>query len=1321
MDFKTNMRDGRNLLTNLKLLIEEVMDSESSAGNTCRALHPLLDEIKSLLDSVELGERQWQDAFDAVQDPIFLHDQDFRIIRANRAYARQAGMAIQEVIGKPYWEIFPKGDGPLPQCAGLLECQDNDAQSEEITLDNGDTYLSRGFAVHNAQGDYVYSVHVMEDITEKRRLQEALAENAERYQNLFQGAPDAVFLADAETGQLIDANPAAEHLIGRPREEIITLHQSQLHPPHAPAVDIFRKHVRAGSTDALLSPREIPVLHADGREIPTEISAQVFQLNGRSVIQGVFRDISARKAVESKLRQHAQILSQIHDSVISTDLDGIVTSWNEGAARMLGYSEAEALGKSITFIYPEEELTFLAEQVMGPVMEKGSHEVEVRIRRKSGETFFAQASLSLLRNDQGTPVGIIGYSHDITQRKHAEDQLKEASDRLHQSLNLLKDIVESVPIRVFWKDRDLRYLGCNTLFAHDAGQEHPDDLMGKTDFDMGWSEQAELYRQDDQQVMDSGIPKLGYEEPQTTPEGKTLWLRTSKVPLLDENREVIGVLGIYDDITAQKEAEQELLLSESRLKEAQSVSQLGSWELDLVQNALWWSDENYRIFGAEPGTSNTYETFLNTVHPDDRDFVNEAYTGSVEKKTPYNIEHRLLLPDGTVKWVHERCKTFYDDDGTPLRSTGTTLDITERKMAEAQASRLGRILDNSINEIYVFDATSLRFELVNAGALQNLGYSMAEMAEMTPLDLKPEFSTERFENLVAPLRQDERRMQVFETVHRRKNGSLYPVEVHLQYSSKEVQPVFVATILDITERRKADERLRRSEAGLAEAQRIAHLGNWELDIVNNRLTWSDEIYRIFEVDRQHFGATYETYLEAIHPDDRDQVDQSFRQSIKTKTPYEITHRLCMADGRIKYVHGVCETHFDEAGHPLRSVGTVQDITQQHLTEQALNRTNRALKAISSCNSVLVHASHEDELLNNMCHVIIHEGGYRFTWIGLVEDGADKCVRPAAHAGFEDGYLDQLNVTYDDSAFGRGPAGCAVRHGKPQVVNDTLNDPSFTPWREAAAERGYRSVLALPLIDDRGEVFAVLSINAEEPNAFDKESMKLMEELAADLAFGILALRTRDERNHYLREHQKSNERYKQVLVDTIRAISLTVEKRDPYTAGHQNRVALLSVAIGRELGMEDDRLKGLRLGAMIHDIGKISVPAEILNRPGRLSEAEFTIIKSHSQVGYDIIKDVQFPWPVADMVVQHHERLDGSGYPKGLKAGAIIPEARILAVADVVEAITAHRPYRPAVGLEKALLEIEANRGKLYDAEVVDACLHLIRDKGFEFEENGKS
>jgi putative two-component system response regulator len=184
----------------------------------------------------------------------------------------------------------------------------------------------------------------------------------------------------------------------------------------------------------------------------------------------------------------------------------------------------------------------------------------------------------------------------------------------------------------------------------------------------------------------------------------------------------------------------------------------------------------------------------------------------------------------------------------------------------------------------------------------------------------------------------------------------------------------------------------------------------------------------------------------------------------------------------------------------------------------------------------------------------------------------------------------------------------------------------------------------------------------------------------------------------------------------IRAMGLTVESRDPYTSGHQHRVALLSSAMAAEMGLSEDQIEGIRLAGMIHDLGKITVPAGILSKPTRLTELEFGLIKTHPQIGYDILKGIEFPWPIAQIVHQHHEKMDGSGYPQGLSGEDILIEARIICVADVVEAMASYRPYRPAIGLDKALEEIADNAGKLYDPEAVNACLRLFKEKGFSFD-----
>jgi putative nucleotidyltransferase with HDIG domain len=196
----------------------------------------------------------------------------------------------------------------------------------------------------------------------------------------------------------------------------------------------------------------------------------------------------------------------------------------------------------------------------------------------------------------------------------------------------------------------------------------------------------------------------------------------------------------------------------------------------------------------------------------------------------------------------------------------------------------------------------------------------------------------------------------------------------------------------------------------------------------------------------------------------------------------------------------------------------------------------------------------------------------------------------------------------------------------------------------------------------------------------------------------------EERSQFAEKLQRS-------LLQAIRAIALTIETRDPYTAGHQARVAELAVKIGKEIGLDDDDLEGIKLAALIHDIGKISIPAEILSRPGKLEPEMFNLIKTHSRCGYDIISGIEFPWPLVDVVLQHHERMDGSGYPNGLKGDEILFEARILMVADVVEAMASHRPYRPGLGLEKALEEVERGRDSLYDPQVVDACIKVFSDE----------
>lgn len=456
-----------------------------------------------------------------------------------------------------------------------------------------------------------------------------------------------------------------------------------------------------------------------------------------------------------------------------------------------------------------------------------------------------------------------------------------------------------------------------------------------------------------------------------------------------------------------------------------------------------------------------------------------------------------------------------------------------------------------------------------------------------------------------------------------------------------------------------------------------------------------------------------SYVDFTHPEDQAAAIAELSTIIREPNlVHRSEFRFRRNDGTWTTLESVARNALDD---PLINgiVVNARDITERKRSERALQKVNRALKVLSAGNMELVRATNETALLEAVCRAVVEVGGYLVAWVGYAQEDAGKSVIPQAAAGIALDALRAQHMTWDDREHGRGPSSRALRSGEVQVAQDVSRDSGINPWRELARKHGIASVISLPLRFN-GQVLGVLSIHAGELNAFNDEEVRLLTEMAGDLAFGIRGLRMREERDRAMDENRRSLERLGAVLESTIEAVALTVEKRDPYTAGHQRRVAELSVAIGRELGLSAERIEGLRLGATIHDIGKISVPAEILARPGRLLPSEMEIIKTHSSVGFEIVKGIDFPWPIAQMILQHHERLDGSGYPQALKGDEIIVEARVIAVADVVEAMSSHRPYRPGLGLDVALAQVRQDAGTKLDDAAVAACERLFREKGFQ-------
>jgi putative nucleotidyltransferase with HDIG domain/PAS domain S-box-containing protein len=392
--------------------------------------------------------------------------------------------------------------------------------------------------------------------------------------------------------------------------------------------------------------------------------------------------------------------------------------------------------------------------------------------------------------------------------------------------------------------------------------------------------------------------------------------------------------------------------------------------------------------------------------------------------------------------------------------------------------------------------------------------------------------------------------------------------------------------------------------------------------------------------------------------------------------------------------------------------TLKDVTARHRAELTLSKTNRELITISACDSLLVHASDEAELLNGMCRMIVEKNGYCMAWVGYAEQDEQKSVRPQSHAGDGDDFIAKAQFSWGDNQYGRGPTGTAIRTGKTIVVHN-IKTTECRPWCDHALACGFTSSIALPLHDGKN-IFGVLSIYSNELNVFEDEEIRLLEQLADDLSFGICGLRSGLARKQAEEKVIAYVQQLEESMQGTLQAVSNMVEQRDPYTAGHERRVGIIAADIAREMGWPEEKCNILKLIGLVHDLGKISTPAEILSKPGRLTALEYEMVKCHVEKGYEILKDVKFPLPIAEIIRQHHEHMDGSGYPQGLKGQDILPEARIIAVSDVLESMASHRPYRPALGVESALKEIVDHRDTFYDGNVVDALLKLVREKGYQ-------
>jgi PAS domain S-box-containing protein/putative nucleotidyltransferase with HDIG domain len=443
------------------------------------------------------------------------------------------------------------------------------------------------------------------------------------------------------------------------------------------------------------------------------------------------------------------------------------------------------------------------------------------------------------------------------------------------------------------------------------------------------------------------------------------------------------------------------------------------------------------------------------------------------------------------------------------------------------------------------------------------------------------------------------------------------------------------------------------------------------------------------------------------------IQNAFLQAINQQGIFEGYH-LQRKDGQTIPVSVMASEAFEVDGRQM-IIAIFRDVSILEDREKHLVIMRGALDAYANAALALACTDSSANLMQDICTAITQQSVFRLAWVGFPEEGPEKLFRVAGAAGPAIHYLDKLKVSWsEDRPEGLGPSGIAYRTNTVQVLENIETSNYFKPWRELARREGICSSITIPFhVED--DFRGALMVYASSLNAFGPVVTEAFTHLAQEIGIGLHARYRKERLDAERLQREQAQQELATAMSAIVGAITTATEMRDPYTAGHQHRVAELAYAISKEMGWAKDRMQALRVAAQIHDIGKISIPTEILTKPTRLSAPEWSLIREHSETGYSILKDVPFKWKIAEAVRQHHERMNGSGYPQGLKGDAILPGARILAVADIVEAMASTRPYRPALGIDAALREIERQAGTSLDAEIVRICVCLFRKKGFVF------
>lgn len=907
-------------------------------------------------------------------------------IRADRK--SQAGFALltnEPVVAHDFNQEERFCDAGIPKDHQIISGVSVPIQAREKPYGVFEVHSTRKRSFSEHEIFFLVSVaNILAQAIQCKRAEETIRKSEERYRNLIVQAADGIFIADSQ-GNYAEVNPSACAMLGYTHDELLALKvQDVVSEEDRQSHPLQIEELKAGKTII----RERRLKRKDGTLLPVEISAKQLS-DGR--LQAIVRDITERKHTEESLkrqmRRNEQILQTTMDGYILADTKGQLVDANPAYCKMVGYSRAELLRMNIRELEANLGDKDIARRI-DSMVQQGWARFQTKHRRKNGQCIDLEVSIVIMQTEEEPLVA--AFVRDISEQKRSRLALEESETKF-------RALAETTAAAIFIiRDEKLRYI-------NPAGQVmtgYPEKELLKMKF---WNiihpefqelvKTRGLLRQQGKPVPKRDEVKI------VTKAGEERWVDFTADAIAFQAQP--SVLGTAIDITEHKKAEISLRESEERFR------RLADNAPDIIYRFTLVPKPRFEFISPAVSTITGYppqdfyadsELGWHIIHPDDRPMLKALYEGVVQKG-PHVVRWRHK--NGKFIWVEDRHTPIYDPEGNLIAIEGVARDITEHKLGEEALKRREAILEvisdtarffiksafwtesfhrmlarigqaAEISRVYIFEnhcdeegtfRLTRRYEWtadgivpqINNPDLLNIPWKDTGMHrwQTTFAKEKPLFG------LVRNFPLSERRMLELQGI---KSIAVVPIFTGNEWwgfigfddclhervwSKAEIEALKTVAGLfgEALLRKQAEEGLRLSESRLKEAEQIAHLGHWELNLAANKLYWSDEIYRIFELKPQKFGVSYEVFLDTVHPDDRDFVDREYKNSLKNKTKYDIVHRLLLKDGSIKYVHEKCQTDYDEQGQPIKSLGTVQDVTHLKLAEEALKESEEKYRSL----------------------------------------------------------------------------------------------------------------------------------------------------------------------------------------------------------------------------------------------------------------------------------------------------------------------------------------------------------------------------------------